>query len=53
MEKGQRFIFIKSEPMGKCPCCDKEVFSDTLYVEENKNVYHFTCHTIKKAEEKE
>jgi hypothetical protein len=44
--------FVKAEEKGKCPCCDKKVFTDQLYVEEDKNVYHFSCYNNKKAEEK-
>lgn len=44
--------FVKAEEKGKCPCCDKKVFTDQLYVEEDKNVYHFSCYNNKKAEDK-
>jgi transcription elongation factor Elf1 len=44
--------FVKSEKLGDCPCCNKEVLSDTLYVKEETNTYHLSCFNKKKAEEK-
>lgn len=44
--------FVKAEEKGTCPCCNKKVFTDQLYVQEDKNVYHFSCYNHKKVEEK-
>lgn len=44
--------FVKAEKLGKCPCCDENVYSDHLYVEEDKNIYHYGCYNKKKASEK-
>lgn len=50
-EETKKFTFIKRENLGKCPCCDKEVHNDQLYVEEDKNVYHYSCYNYMKAED--
>jgi len=44
--------FIKSEEKGKCPCCNENVYSDQLYVEEDNKTYHFSCYNRMKAEDK-
>lgn len=44
--------FVKSKQLGKCPCCDKNVHDDQLYVEEEGEFYHYSCYNFKKAEEK-
>ena len=44
--------FVKAEKLGTCPCCDENVHNDQLFVEENKNVYHYSCYNHKQAEEK-
>jgi hypothetical protein len=46
------FTFIKAENLGKCPCCNEDVQSDKLFVEEDKNVYHLSCYNHMKADEK-
>lgn len=44
--------FIKSEVKGTCPCCDKDVHTDNLWVEEQDKTYHFSCYNELKASEK-
>lgn len=43
-QNSEKYIFIKREELGKCPKCNKEVFSDNLYVEKEKEVFHLSCH---------
>jgi hypothetical protein len=50
--QGKVFTFIKSEELGKCPCCNQNVKSDQLFVKEDKNVYHFSCFNEMKSNEK-
>ena len=50
-EKTEKFTFIKRETLGKCPCCNKEVYNDQLYVSEDKNVYHYSCYNYMKVDE--
>lgn len=52
-EKTEKSTFIKREILGKCPCCNKEVYNDQLYVSEDKNVYHYSCYNYMKAEDTE
>lgn len=44
--------FVKSEVIGKCPCCDENVNNDQLYVEEEEIIYHYSCYNIKRANKK-
>jgi len=44
--------FVRAEEKGKCPCCNEKVFTDQLYVEEDPNVYHFSCYNKMKAKDK-
>ena len=44
--------FVKSEKLGMCPCCDENVYNDQLFVEEDNNVYHYSCYNFKKADKK-
>jgi len=45
-----RYTFEQKESIGKCPCCETNVFDNQLYVEEDGNVYHFSCYNDKKKE---
>lgn len=51
-EKKGFTTFIKAEELGKCPCCPNKVFSDQLFVEEDNEIYHYSCYNNKVAEEK-
>jgi len=44
--------FVKAEELGKCPCCDVNVYNDQLYVEEKNEIYHYACYNKMKADEK-
>jgi hypothetical protein len=50
--QGKVFTFIKAENLGDCPCCNKNVTNDQLFVKEEKNVYHFSCYNEMKADKK-
>lgn len=43
-QNGKKFIFVKREEIGKCPKCNKEVYTDNLYVAKEKEVFHLSCH---------
>jgi len=43
---------MKQDVIGICPCCNKEVRENQLYVEAD-DVYHFSCYNEMKAEEEE
>jgi len=45
-----RYTFEQKESIGKCPCCETNVFNNQLYVEEDGNVYHLSCYNDKKKE---
>lgn len=44
--------FVRAEIKGKCSCCNKDVYTDQLWVSEHDNVYHFSCYNEMKADEK-
>lgn len=46
-----KFTFVKREQVGICECCKKEVYNDQLFVEEEINVYHFSCYNDKERGE--
>ncbi len=42
--------FIKSEKIGVCPLCNKDVFNNQLFVKEDE-LYHLSCYNYSKADE--
>lgn len=49
---GEKFTFVKRQELGQCECCQKNVYDNELFVEEDQKVYHFSCHNIMKKEDK-
>lgn len=49
-QNGEKFTFVKKEKVGKCPKCNKDVFTDNLYVRDNDEVFHLSCRNEKDAE---
>ncbi|UUV45956.1 hypothetical protein [Bacillus phage vB_BanS-Thrax3] len=47
----KRFTFERKVTLGKCPCCDTNVFDNQLYVEEDGNIYHYSCYNDKNKEQ--
>lgn len=40
--------------LGKCPCCKKDVYEFSLWVETEVDIYHFSCYNnIFKGSEEE
>lgn len=52
MTERKILTFIKSEKLGDCPRCNKEVKNDSLFVKEDSNTYHFSCYNGMKADDK-
>lgn len=46
-----KYTFILRKEIGKCPCCDENVYDNQLYVKEDKATYHYSCYNFKKASE--
>lgn len=49
----RKHIFVTREKEGRCPCCDDNVYDDQLFVEEDNNVYHFSCYNEMKKEDED
>lgn len=49
------YFFDLKERLGKCPCCNKLVYDNQLFVEdeETDETYHLSCYNEMKAEEEE
>ncbi|AKQ08502.1 hypothetical protein PQE66_gp187 [Bacillus phage PBC2] len=47
----KRFTFERKVTLGKCPCCDTNVFDNELYVEDNGSIYHYACYNEKNKEQ--
>ena len=48
-----RYTFEEKKSLGKCPCCETNVFDNQLYVEEDGNIYHYHCYNDKEKEQRE
>lgn len=39
---------LQKEDLGNCPCCNKEVYSNQLYVAVSENnTYHLSCYNMR------
>jgi hypothetical protein len=47
-----RYTFVTKTKKGLCPLCDENVYDNQLFVEENAQVFHYSCHAEKKMNEK-
>lgn len=45
------YTFVTRKLIGKCKCCEQQVFDNQLFVEEENNVYHYSCFNEKVKEE--
>lgn len=45
------YTFVTRKLIGKCKCCEQQVFDNQLFVEEENNVYHYSCFNEKAKEE--
>ena len=48
-----RYTFEQKESLGKCPCCDTNVFDNQLFVEDEGKIYHYSCYNEEKKEQGE
>lgn len=42
--------FVLAEKLGVCPCCDKDVYNNQLYVNNDDNTYHYSCYNYKESD---
>jgi len=48
----RRRTFVARTKLGKCPCCEENVYDDQLFVEEEDHTYHYSCFNLKDIEDK-
>jgi hypothetical protein len=46
-----RHTFVTRTKLGVCPCCTENVYDNQLFVEEDIEVFHYSCYNDKKANE--
>lgn len=46
-----KHVFVNRDKIGRCPFCNDIVYADHLFVEEDSEVFHYSCHNEKVKEE--